>query len=144
MPCSINRNIDQDNDDQVTKNQQMTQNGQQMTRNNQQMTKDSQKMTKNDNYVEMAPAHVSDDQLPLRPFEPIDYRNRKSMDIDEPVDPISLRLQVQFPINAISVSPVSISVIIITRARLPLACGLSDAINHVRFLYICRVLGHLS
>merc|ERR1712008_625728 len=69
----ITRNIDQDNDDQMTKN--------------------GQQMTKNDNYVEMAPAHISDDQLPLRPFEPIDYRNRKSVDIDEPVDPISLRLQ---------------------------------------------------
>ena len=84
-----------------------------MTQNGQQMTKNGQQMTKNDNYVEMAPAHVSDDQLPLRPFEPIDYRNRKSVDIDEPVDPISLRLQVRFPTNAISVSPVSISVIII-------------------------------
>ena len=82
-----------------------------MTQNGQQMTKSGQQMTKNDNYVEMAPAHVSDDQLPLRPFEPIDYRNRKSVDIDEPVDPISLRLQVQFPTNAISFGRVSISVI---------------------------------
>ena len=105
FPCSINRNIDQDNDDQVTKNQEMTQNGQQMTKNGQQMTK-------NDNYVEMAPAHVSDDQLPLRPFEPIDYRNRKSVDIDEPVDPISIRLQVRFLTNTTSVAPVFISVII--------------------------------
>ena len=83
-----------------------------MTQNGQQMTKNGQQMTKNDNYVEMAPAHVSDDQLPLRPFEPIDYRNRKSVDIDEPVDPISLRLQVRFLTNATSVAPVFISVII--------------------------------
>ena len=44
----------------------------------------------------MAPANVSEDQLPLRPFEPLDYRNRKSNMVDEPVDPISLRLQVRF------------------------------------------------
>ena len=78
-----------------------------MTQNSQQMTKNGQQMTKNDNYLEMAPAHVSDDQLPLRPFEPIDYRNRKSVDIDEPVDPISLRLQVRFPTNPISANTVT-------------------------------------
>ena len=119
----------------------MTQNGQQMTKNDQQMTKNSQQMTKNDNYVEMAPAHVSDDQLPLRPFEPIDYRNRKSVDIDEPVDPISLRLQVRFPINAISVSPVSIPVIIITWTRLQLDCGLSETVNFVSFFLHLQGLG---
>ena len=35
-------------------------------------------------------------------------------------------------------------VIIIIRARLRRATGESDAINRVRFLYICRALGHLS
>ena len=49
---------------------------------------------KHDNYLEMAPTIVSEDQLPLRPFEPLDYRNRTSNIVDEPVDPISLRLQV--------------------------------------------------
>ena len=112
-----------------------------MTQNGQQMTKTCQQMTKNDNYVEMAPAHVSDDQLPLRPFEPIDYRNRKSVDIDEPVDPISLRLQVRFPINAISVSPVSIPVIIITWTRLQLDCGLSETVNFVSFFLHLQGLG---
>ena len=34
--------------------------------------------------------------------------------------------------------------IIITWARLRQAKGELDAINHVRFLYICKVLGHLS
>ena len=89
-------------------------------------------MTKNDNYVEMAPAHVSDDQLPLRPFEPIDYRNRKSVDIDEPVDPISLRLQVRFPTNAISVSPVSIFVI--------LNYSYFDGEENVTFIILLRIL----
>ena len=35
-------------------------------------------------------------------------------------------------------------VMIITRARLRQATGESDAINRVRFLYICRAWGHLS
>mgnify|MGYP006903914655 CR=1 FL=1 len=99
-----------------------------MTQNGQQMTKNGQQMTKNDNYVEMAPAHVSDDQLPLRPFEPIDYRNRKSVDIDEPVDPISLRLQVRLPTNTIFVRPVSISVICVIHrlgSDSPAACWTS-------------------
>ena len=39
-------------------------------------------------------SNVSEDQLPLRPFEPLDYRNRTSNIVDETVDPISLRLQV--------------------------------------------------
>ena len=33
---------------------------------------------------------------------------------------------------------------IITQARLRQAAGELDAINRVRFLYICRALGHLS
>ena len=33
--------------------------------------------------------------------------------------------------------------IIVTQARLRRAEGESDAVNHVRFLYICRALGHL-
>ena len=55
------------------------------------------KTTKQDNYLQMTPAacSVPDDQLPLRPFEPLDYRNRKINVDDEPVDPISLRLQVK-------------------------------------------------
>ena len=39
-------------------------------------------------------SNTSEDQLPLRPFEPLDYRNRTSNIVDETVDPISLRLQV--------------------------------------------------
>jgi hypothetical protein len=35
-------------------------------------------------------------------------------------------------------------VIIITQTSLQWAAGESDAVNLVRFLYICRVLGHLS
>ena len=34
--------------------------------------------------------------------------------------------------------------IIIIRAKLRQAAGESDAVNRVRFLYICRALGHLS
>ena len=37
-----------------------------------------------------------------------------------------------------------LNVIIMTWARLRQATGESDAINRVRFLYICRALGHLS
>ena len=34
--------------------------------------------------------------------------------------------------------------IITTRARLPQAAGKLDAVNSVRFFYICRAFGHLS
>ena len=38
----------------------------------------------------------------------------------------------------------SAKVIIIMQARLQRAAGKSDTVNHVRFLYICKALDHLS
>ena len=54
-------------------------------------------ITKNENYLPMGPGAFQDEDLPLKPFDPLDYRKRNH---DE-IDPISLRLQVlyNFPIK---------------------------------------------
>ena len=44
-----------------------------------------------DNYLPMGPSN--EDDLPIRPFDPMDYRNLKKIE-DDPIDHISLRLQV--------------------------------------------------
>ena len=58
----------------------------------------SNAMKSQDNYLEMGPGnnlienYKEIDELPIRPFEPLDYRNRKPNE-EDPMDPISLRLQ---------------------------------------------------